>query len=772
VKRARWYRLPACHPRGKDEGMKKNFWCVALLAVMCWPASAAFAAEPPTRRAVVVGINNYELPGQPQVGKRRWRNLSGAVNDAETIRSLLVGRLGFRDQDVKLLTNEQAKREAILSTIQSHLIEPSRPGDIAVFFYSGHGSQVVNSLSNEPDKRDESLVPADSAQGALDIRDKELAVLFNKILAQKASLTVIFDSCHSGSVARGEDVARVLELDTRDAADPANPPAPEEGGAIVLSASQDDESSWEYWDDTIGAKRGRFTYALQRALLAPTPGEPVQRLFMRVQALMKSSGGPVQTPVLGGKPDLLRQPLFGASPQAGAYTTSVAVLEVKEGQATLQGGKALGLTPGSELVPVGKRKGPRLKITSVEGLTRSKAMVMEPLPLKPGDLFEVALWMTPAHPHLKIWTAPLRVKPEELLRASELVRAAVAMRGAIWVAEPSRESPTHVFAFNGREWTLNALQQDMTQSLGGALDAGPVAQALANLKVGKTAKVFLALPPPRELDAGLELGPGTPAAVIARSTARDADYLLVGRASRGRLSYAWVRPFAEWGAETPLPVETQGFEFTKDVKSSTRELLMLALRLGRINAWLQLESPLDARPYPYELAIQTREGGLVQAGTLESGHDYQLALRAVGDKPPDPVSPRFVYVFIIDSSGKAKLLFPSPNLGLVENRFPPKPQMDTPQASYLIGPGFRVVPPLGIDTYVLLTSDEQLPDPGILESPELGARKGKPSPLEKLLSRIGETARSAEVPVPQTWSIQRLTTRSIPPPPAGGKPGK
>ena len=89
--------------------------------------------------------------------------------------------------------------------------------------YAGHGSQVANSKSSEPDKKDETIVPSDACKGTPDIRDKEIKKIFNEVLDRGVVLTLVFDCCHSGSIARGmprPEKTRFLEPDPRDVADP------------------------------------------------------------------------------------------------------------------------------------------------------------------------------------------------------------------------------------------------------------------------------------------------------------------------------------------------------------------------------------------------------------------------------------------------------------------------------------------------------------------------------------------------------------------------
>ncbi|HEX6161332.1 MAG TPA: caspase family protein, partial [Thermoanaerobaculia bacterium] len=177
---------------------------------------------PGRRRAVLVCIDDYSASGlgRPRAGvpSRGWQSLKGAVNDVEAMREMIRERHGFADADILVLKNQQATRNAILQALEQHLERPAQKGDVVFFYYSGHGSQVPNSRSTEKDRLDESLVPADSRIGAEDIRDKELRQRFNRILDRGARLTVILDSCHSGSGTRGlivEGGARAVQRSTR-----------------------------------------------------------------------------------------------------------------------------------------------------------------------------------------------------------------------------------------------------------------------------------------------------------------------------------------------------------------------------------------------------------------------------------------------------------------------------------------------------------------------------------------------------------------------------
>ena len=144
---------------------------VFLLLALALTVQAANAS---TRRAVVIGIDKY-APAAPKSGETTsqntersgWYDLDGAVNDAMAMRDVLSLH-GFESDNVAVLLNDDASREAILEALRSVLVEQSEPGDIAFFYFAGHGSQVAN--SSEVDGLDETLVPADANEGAWDIR--------------------------------------------------------------------------------------------------------------------------------------------------------------------------------------------------------------------------------------------------------------------------------------------------------------------------------------------------------------------------------------------------------------------------------------------------------------------------------------------------------------------------------------------------------------------------------------------------------------------------
>lgn len=390
---------------------------VALALALALLASGAQAQ---TRRALVVGIDDYggaeasaSAPPFASLeskggGRRRgsWGNLDGAVNDALAVRDVLVRRLGFAPEHVTVLTNREATRDAIVATFRRVLVAEAAPGDVAFFYYAGHGSQVLNTLSPEPDGLDETLVPADTRAGAPDLRDKELAALFVEAAA-RTRLTVVLDSCHSGGAMRGVGKLRSIPADrSRDLRDPEPGPRPEDHGVLVMTAALDSQPAGEARDDA-GRPHGAFTTALLAAL-ARASGEPsAEELFASAKAAMqRGSGG--QEPVLYAPPERRREPLLGFGGRARAGLRVAVARALPEARTFLvEGGLAHQLGPGTVLRGTG-RAPLRLVLREVTSASASVAVVVEgdPSSLRPGDLLEVERHVPPPSSRLRAWLPP------------------------------------------------------------------------------------------------------------------------------------------------------------------------------------------------------------------------------------------------------------------------------------------------------------------------------------------------------------------------------
>ena len=165
------------------------------------------AKEPINKKALVIGIDKYNPPPGAKIsttsGRLEWPELSGCKNDALAMKEIIMTKFGYVQADIAELYDAKATRAAILKGMEE-LLNNTPENGIALIYYAGHGSYITNSFSKEEDKYDESIVPSDTwKEGVADIRDKEIARMFNRFVDKKIKLTAIFDCCHSGSMARG-----------------------------------------------------------------------------------------------------------------------------------------------------------------------------------------------------------------------------------------------------------------------------------------------------------------------------------------------------------------------------------------------------------------------------------------------------------------------------------------------------------------------------------------------------------------------------------------
>ncbi|MGY1636875.1 caspase family protein [Geodermatophilus sp. SYSU D00742] len=241
--------------------------------------------------ALLVGIDDYRPPVPP---------LQGCVNDIETVARILRERVGGEDTTLQLrvLSNREATRQAVVTGFREHLGR-ARQDDVALFYYSGHGSQEPappEFWHLEPDRLDETLVLVDSREpGQFDLADKELATLIGEVARDDPHVLVVLDCCHSGHATREapdledgtavrrapiDDRLRPLSTflsSTQEAAALAAAPADlargeghggwfalDRGRHVLLSGCRASQTSKEVTHE--GVPRGAMSVALERAL--------------------------------------------------------------------------------------------------------------------------------------------------------------------------------------------------------------------------------------------------------------------------------------------------------------------------------------------------------------------------------------------------------------------------------------------------------------------------------------------------------------------------
>ena len=183
--------------------------------------------------ALIIGIADYLHVTKLPVTVR---------DDAQDVRDLLVDPLhcGYPPDNVRLLLDGQATREAILSAL-SELATRTHPASNLLIYISSHGGRVISGPH-----AGEYLLPVDTvllsdedlAMSA--ISGAEFTAVLKAIPARKA--LVVFDCCHSGGIGQPKDAtASPIKAGLSDGYYERLAAG---RGRAILSSSRDSESSY------------------------------------------------------------------------------------------------------------------------------------------------------------------------------------------------------------------------------------------------------------------------------------------------------------------------------------------------------------------------------------------------------------------------------------------------------------------------------------------------------------------------------------------------
>jgi hypothetical protein len=750
---------------------------IAFVLLLCFPLLGLTQEK----RALIIGIDQYTPAGGYPESTPYWvkgiHDLLGCKNDALTIRSLMLSRFAFSDHNIDSLFDGNATRAAILEGVRS-LLARSAPGDIAVFYYAGHGTRVKNSLSFEPDHLDECIVPADTWKDTVSvIRDKELSRLFGDFISKRVKLTVIFDCCNSGSLSRGMDnidkgtfrYAPEPGYDVKDPYQPAVFPEDREGGYfLIFSAAQSDQPAQEIKDDE-QLYHGAFTYALNQAFLQQSVDASVSTIFSTTRAILKARGL-AQEPVVNGMKARQEQTLLGIGSGTLTDGSLVAVEKINGRQVVLQGGYALGLYKENQLIKLGKGSKDTLVtvvIDSVLGIVRSFGHLVKGTPdsLAPGDQLIVSNWASSGRPLLKLYIPADGFSEAYVYKMTGIARQLKASGKMRWVDDIKTADPyTRVFFRNQKcyvkvDTAAPEILEDVTAE-----------KILRYCR--KDSAFFMELPVSADSARAFAHKIGSYKWIQVVYDPAVASYSLFGRlGNHQRPAYGWKR--TQFGARDsldPLPLVTTCYELAPPTSKCVGDSLTeTAMKLAKLLGWLNLRLPDKARQkFAYGIEI-------IDADSRQpiAGNRYRIGqsvfIQLVLDPSPQTIRiPRFVYVFGMDQGGNIRLVYPAGGEINEENRFPKYDLHDNMimQASFPLCEPATVGPPSGTDNYFLLTSDESIPNAGLLLN-QIGVYSGSETrgsgrtagPLDDLLNMGNEGSRGLPTVLPATWSLQRISIR-------------
>jgi hypothetical protein len=192
--------------------------------------------------AIIIGIQNYKL-----IPKAEY-----ASQDAQDFYDYASRALGIKQENIKLLLDDEADVSGILTAFQNWLPLKVRKGKTDVYvFYSGHGLP-------SPDGKSLFFLPVGANKDFV----AKTAISQQEIVAglkaaQPKSVTMFIDSCYSGQIRTGETLlvsARPVVLTVQETAYPPD--------FTVFTASASDQIASSSPD----LKHGIFSYYLMKGL--------------------------------------------------------------------------------------------------------------------------------------------------------------------------------------------------------------------------------------------------------------------------------------------------------------------------------------------------------------------------------------------------------------------------------------------------------------------------------------------------------------------------
>lgn len=280
-------------------------WALAGLGIseaQWWGWSDRYSqvlAQPTNRKlALLVGINQY-----PDV------DLAGCLTDVELQQELLINRFGFQAQDIITLTNKEATKNNIKDSFNSHLIQQAKPGDVAIFHFSGYGSRIKYQEELEEKevyKLKNFLVAVDSTIAPNTVENELLEETIYSLLGSipTENAIAILDTSYinqSNSLLgnlriRSRFNPNILQISQDDVILPDNLAKKSNlnSSGIILKAAGENQVATEGQWNSFNA--GLFTYSLTQQLWIATPETTLRFSFDRTAEIITEISGKYQQP--------------------------------------------------------------------------------------------------------------------------------------------------------------------------------------------------------------------------------------------------------------------------------------------------------------------------------------------------------------------------------------------------------------------------------------------------------------------------------------------
>ncbi len=281
---------------------------IALIRYFLFVPSLLFASVTlsgqPKNHAALIGVGAYPASTE-------WAPLVSA-NDLELI-SLTLQDVGFAEEDIQIIKDEQATRAGIESFIRDQVAPELHKGDLLVLHFSGHGQQAADDNGDEEDGLDECWVPFDSPknfkagvyEGEHLLRDDVIGNMLDLLLdkvGEEGHVFLSVDACHSGTSTRGLGTARGTDIimadpakqreglfaakKTETIADPELVTTPERQNLVVFTSSSPSQLSYE--EARPNGVFGAYTYELCSSLRTLDSKATIRDLYTDIQSKIQN----------------------------------------------------------------------------------------------------------------------------------------------------------------------------------------------------------------------------------------------------------------------------------------------------------------------------------------------------------------------------------------------------------------------------------------------------------------------------------------------------
>jgi len=578
------------------------------------------------RHALVVGINTYAkgpCVARPQMHERgfeltgacplnRQPDLRNAVPDARTYERLLRDRYRFTDDELTVRINQQATALEIKRLLREMLLKKGlQAGDEALFYFAGHGTQV-----KWGGKTVEALVPYDFLLGTYPLLDLEMGALYQEALGKRIRLTVVFDTCYSGGMSRGDPTEGLRSMnDPRELAMTRLKPFVPGEGFAMLGAAQGSQT----------ASDGPQTFT--RAMVDLVQGLPWELSVNEVAQLLEPRMGGRQIPAPVGEAVNVAGRAVSQSPE------EYLVLRLRKGGAVIAGGRVNGMTNGSVL------SGHR--VVAVRDLESD----LDGEGLRAGMRVRLEHWQPGGPEAMSVWL------PENLPSA-EAIEELVACRSNL---EPLPGARVRI-GWSATGW--NVREGEQTRPL-----------VCADLP----AEVGVNLPPSRELATELHAAVRPWADMLKPDP--QSRFEVMGRVHDGRIQYALAqRPGTR--IEGLVPVSRWNYDWYEQdgqpkedspplldcAKDPVECAVLLARRMQRSRVFLDLQEAAvrtarrmtagRALPPPFRLELRERRGKICSPVAVKrvksTGHYCVFLVRSPEHRMG---TQRYVEMYSVDGVG-------------------------------------------------------------------------------------------------------------------------